>query len=99
MFSNTENNSANDKVNTRPRLKAYLNFISNFFNHHQQSIALLVGYLLVAGLFFNLGKFTVNKLTPDIRIEEPPVDLTQIYNNLKSGEEQSLGSEQATVAG
>ena len=38
MFTNTENNSANDSVNTRPRLKAYFRFIS-WVSQNQQKIA------------------------------------------------------------
>ncbi|MBI4050612.1 MAG: hypothetical protein HY396_01405 [Candidatus Doudnabacteria bacterium] len=56
---------------------------------NQQTIALTVGYLLVALLFFNLGNYAHRSRPPDIRIEEPSVDLSQIYNSLKTAEAQS----------
>ena len=80
MFSNTANSSASDKVNTRPRLKAIFCFIGE----RQQEIALTVGYILVAGLFFGLGKYSVTSQVPEIKIQEPAVDLSQVYNNLEN---------------
>ncbi len=55
--------------------------------------------MLVAGLFYNLGQFTVQTRPPEIRIEEPAVDLTKVYNNLKSAGTQLTGSPQGEVAG
>src|SRR3989344_479148 len=78
MFSNTANNSASDNVNTRPKLKAYLTFMESakkFVETHKQKIALAIGYLLVAGLFFGLGRFSIKSDPPEITIDEPTIDL------------------------
>lgn len=87
MLSNTANNSASDKVYTRPKLNAYLVFIQ-WLRNNEQKIALAVGYLLVAFLFFGLGRYTAQNRPPDLRIEEPTVDLSKIYHteNLQLGE-------------
>lgn len=53
---------------------------------------------MVAGLFYNLGTFSSQNSAPAIRVSEPEIDLTQIYNNLKSGTAQSI-SEDGIVAG
>ncbi len=90
MLSNTAKSSASDKVNTRPRLKAYFAFISSFIQSNQERIALLLGFILVAALFYNLGRFAARNEPPEVRIEEPALDLSQIYNNLNS-----LGSQVA----
>jgi len=93
MLSNTENNSASDNVNTRPRLKAYFNFIGDFLKNNQKNIALACGYVLVAALFFGLGKFsTSTTFYHPVSIEEPALDLTQINNNLKTAAGQSPGA-------
>ena len=97
MFSNTENSSANDSVNTRPKLKAYFGFIS-FVKANQQRIALAIGYVLVALLFFGLGQFTNQKPAAQVRIEEPQIDLTKVYDKLNSANPQ-LSQEQGGVAG
>lgn len=55
--------------------------------------------MLVASLFYNLGQFTVQSKPPEIRIEEPAVDLTEVYNNLKSASTQLSGSPQGQAAG
>lgn len=83
MFTNTENNSANDSVNTRPRLKAYFRFIS-WVSQNQQKIAFALGYILVALLFFGLGRISNRSGSTTVRIEEPAIDLTQVYNKLNS---------------
>ena len=98
MFSNTENNSASDSVNTRPKLKAYLNFIDKL-KRNEQKVALILGYALTAGLFFGLGKYTATTKPPEIRIEEPAIDLTQIHNNLTGANAQTTITGGADVAG
>ena len=82
MFSNTANSSASDKVKTRPRLKAYFNFIAD----HQEKIANVIGYLAVAGLFFALGRFSVTGHPPRIDKEEPA--FKQINNTANSQNSQ-----------
>jgi hypothetical protein len=99
MTSNTVNSSASDSVKTRPRWKAYFGFISEGFKKHQQRIALLLGYLLVAGLFYNLGKFAVQSKPPEIVIEEPAIDLSKLNDNLNAAIMQSEASPQAQTAG
>lgn len=94
MFSNTANNSANDSVNTRPRLNAYLNFIKT----NEQKIALVLGYILTAALFFGLGYTSKDSNPPQISIEEPAIDLTKLNDNLNAAGTQSAVPETA-VAG
>lgn len=61
--------------------------------NNQQIAALIVGYILVAGLFFGLGKYYSKTRPPEIRVEEPALDLSQVYDKLK------LESKQEAVAG
>ncbi len=53
----------------------------------------------MAGLFFNLGKYAYTSRPPAVQIEEPSVDLTQAYDNLKSASEQPQIGSQELVAG
>ncbi|MDP3741594.1 MAG: hypothetical protein Q8R08_04725 [bacterium] len=69
-----------------------MDFIKTSFSNNQQKIALLVGYVLIASLFFSLGKFTLKQSAPKIKIIEPSIDLSEVYNNLKSGKTQFAGS-------
>ena len=64
-----------------------------FVETHQQKIALAIGYLLVAGLFFGLGRFSIKSDPPEITIDEPTIDLTQIHNNLNGLASQSQGAD------
>lgn len=74
--------------------------MSGFFKNHEQKIALLIGFLLIAILFFNLGKFSARHHPPEIKVQEPSLDLTQIYDNLKNLNLQlALPQEQGSVAG
>lgn len=94
MLSNTAKSSASDSVNTRPRLKAYFSFIKERLKARQRETALALGYLLVALLFYNLGQYAVSSRPPAIRVEEPALDLTQVYDNLKTA-----GAQPGAVAG
>ncbi len=91
MFSNTAKSSASDNVNTRPKWKAYLVFMAWIKNYHQK-LALLLGYLLVASLFYGLGRYAVQSTPSEIKIEEPELDLSQVYDNLKGSLPQITGS-------
>ncbi|OGE76682.1 MAG: hypothetical protein A3C85_04155 [Candidatus Doudnabacteria bacterium RIFCSPHIGHO2_02_FULL_48_21] len=64
----------------------------------EQKIALVIGYLLTAGLFFGLGQFYNNPKPPEITIEEPAIDLTKINDTLNTAVSQSL-NENGQVAG
>lgn len=87
-------------MNTRPKWKAYLVLVPEFIKNNQEKAALVLGYFLVALLFFNLGKFLGHEQPPDVKIEEPTIDLTEVYNNLKSSPNQLIsGSQGAEVAG
>lgn len=66
---------------------------------NDQKIAVGVGYFLVAALFFSLGKYSKSNNPPDIRIEEPTVDISEIYNTLKVAGSQSENAATAQVAG
>ncbi|TSA44697.1 hypothetical protein D4R52_03810, partial [bacterium] len=74
-------------------MKAYFNFIGDFLKNNQKNIALACGYVLVAALFFGLGKFsTSTTFYHAVSIEEPALDLPQIINNLKTAAGQSPGA-------
>lgn len=64
--------------------------------NNQQKFAIAFGYVLIAGFFFGLGKFSAFSSAPGIRIEEPAIDISQIYSKLKSDVAQS---EKGVVAG
>lgn len=53
----------------------------------------------MAGLFYNLGYFQRENSPPAIRVSEPEIDLTQIYNNLKLDPAQFAGDQAGAVAG
>jgi hypothetical protein len=89
MDLNTANNSARESVKTRPKLKAYFFFILELFKNNQHVFALIAGYILTALLFFSLGGFVARSRPPDVKIEEPPLDLSQLNNILKSAPPQS----------
>ena len=92
MLSNTEKSSASESVNTRPRLNAYFSFIKEWPRAHQRELAVACGYLLVAVLFYNLGQFAARTHPPEIRVEEPAIDLTQVYNSLQQVAGQTTAS-------
>jgi len=54
--------------------------------------------MLVALLFFGLGRYSKSNAPAEVRIEEPAIDLTQIYNKLNSLTPQ-LTESPSSVAG
>ena len=67
--------------------------LSKLFNgvkNNQEKIALAIGYIFVACLFLAVGRFTVSSRQTQVKIEEPSLDLTQIYNNLNPSPSQSV---------
>jgi len=76
-----------------------LTFIKDWPRAHERELALCVGYILVALLFYNLGQFKSTLHPPEIRVEEPTIDLTQVYDNLKSGNLQPAVAGQAAAQG
>src|SRR3989338_10663416 len=99
MFSNTANSSASESVKTRPRLKAYFSFI-DFLRRNQSKLALIVGFILVAALSFGIGRFSATSNPPDIVIEEPVLDLTELNNTQNSPPAQiSADAQSGVVAG
>jgi len=80
-------------------LKAYFSFI-DFLRRNQNKLALIVGFILVAGLSFGIGRFSVISNPPDVVIEEPVLNLSDVNNsqNLPSAQ-ISTQSATGTVAG
>jgi hypothetical protein len=54
--------------------------LKNFIKTYQVQIVLVIGYILVAGLGFGLGRFSVHQIVaPEIKVEQaanPPVNYT-----------------------
>jgi hypothetical protein len=71
-------------------MKQILSNLSNGVKKHQKIIAVLIGYFLVAGLFFSIGQVFSKNHSPEIKIEKPALDLTQIYNNSNTVPSQSV---------
>ncbi len=45
--------------------------LKNFINNYQVQIVLVLGYILVAGLGFGLGRFSIHPITaPKIKVEQ-----------------------------
>lgn len=65
---------------------------------NQRTVALVLGYFLVASLFYNLGQYRVRTSPPEITVSEPEIDLSHIYNNANQAVPQ-FGSGQGSVAG
>ena len=70
----------------------------SWLRNNDQKLALAAGYALVALLFWSLGKYSAKTNPPDIRIEEPAIDLTKINNNLNAINSQ-LNDGSGQVAG
>ncbi len=67
--------------------------------NHERNLALLLGYILVAGLFFNLGRYAGLSNPPQIRIEEPALNTSQLNDTLKLLQTQTAKTETGEVAG
>lgn len=65
---------------------------------NQQKIALVIGYVLVAALFFNIGRFINSTTPPEISIEEPALS-SEVYDNLNKLQTQITTGEAPAVAG
>jgi hypothetical protein len=56
--------------------------IKNYLKTYQQIIVLFIGYLLVAGLGFSLGRLTYNaQAAPEIKVEEAFAPLNNTLEN------------------
>lgn len=58
-----------------------------------------MGYLFVASLSFGFGHLVAFKSPPAVRIEEPPLDLTKLYDNLNVAGTQLKSQNGGMVAG
>ena len=60
-----------------------------------------MGYVLTASLFYGLGAYQTSQKPPEIKIEEPTIDLTQLNNSLNIAGKQSGGetNSEGQVAG
>jgi len=70
----------------------------NFIKTNEQKIALVLGYILTAALFFGLGQYSKNSNPPQISIEEPAIDLSGLNDSLNSGAAQ-LTAPPSEIAG
>lgn len=77
--------------------------LKNFLKTHQQLIVLSVGYLLVAGIAFGLGRISMIKQEPpEIRIEEsfaPLLNNTENIAGMQSGSPAVAGESTASCDG
>lgn len=65
--------------------------IKNFLKSHQQTIALSVGYLLVAFCAFGLGRITATEQKrPEIRVEESFAPLLNNTQNIGAAQSESI---------
>src|SRR4051812_10551494 len=74
--------------------------LKEFLSTYQQQIVLTVGYLLVAGLAFGIGRFTVSKTSaPTIAVEQaftPPNNYTANQPAVQSAVVTQTSSTQIT---
>lgn len=52
----------------------------SWVNTHQQKVALIIGYILVATLFYTLGTNHPKQNPPQITVEEPMIDVSTLNN-------------------
>ncbi|MDP3741043.1 MAG: hypothetical protein Q8R08_01810 [bacterium] len=64
----------------------------------EHKLALVAGYVLTAGLFFGLGQYLHRPDPPEIKIEEPAIDLSKLNTTPNPAPAQQVAGETTDTA-